>query len=137
MTRRRRLLFASALATLPALAQAGEIAFAPVPIAADDAAKRQVIATSSVTINGTEYPIGYTVLASSGDRIGDGVFAALKDRQGDLVRSADGALKAVSTKPVDSSAYGGLRAPCAGAVTRWTTHLGSDEHSADARGHVG
>ena len=39
----------------------------------------------------------------------------------------------VSTKPIDFSAYGGLWVPCAGSVTPWGTHLGSEEYPPDAR----
>ena len=177
MSIRSQLLRATALMLLPIAAHAGDISFSPVPFAADDAAKRVVTASSTVTIDGTEYPIAYNVLARSGDKIGDGVFAALTDRHGKVVQSedgsehisadadftsllpvgdklysvthfesrpgamyiselqqdADGMLTAVSTKPVDFSAFGGLWVPCAGSVTPWNTHLGSEEYPADAR----
>ncbi|RAZ82897.1 PhoX family protein [Cereibacter johrii] len=177
MTLRSQLLAASALIAAPILAQAGEIAFAPVPFAADDAAKRAVLASERVTIDGKEHAIGFTTLARSGDRIGDAVFAALTDRHGQVVRSEDGSehvsvdadftsllrvggklfsvthfesrpgamyvselqqdasgkLTPVSTKPVDFSEFGGVWVPCAGSVTPWETHLGSEEYPADAR----
>lgn len=177
MTLRSQLLAASALIAAPIFAHAGDIAFAPVPFAADDAAKRAVLASDKVTIDGKDYPIGYTTLARSGDKIGAGVFAALTDRKGQVVKSedgsehisvdadftsllhvggkifsvthfesrpgamyvseltqaADGKLTPVSTKPVDFSAFGGLWVPCAGSVTPWETHLGSEEYPADAR----
>ncbi|MCB1424130.1 MAG: DUF839 domain-containing protein, partial [Nitratireductor sp.] len=158
-------------------AMAGDISFSPVPFAADDAAKRQVTASSSVTIDGKDHAIGYHVLARSGDKIGEGTFALLTDRNGNAVKSEDGSehisvdadftsllpvggklysithfesrpgamyiselnqdaegnLKPVSTKPVDFSSFGGLWVPCAGSVTPWTTHLGSEEYPADAR----
>ncbi|SIS57449.1 PhoX family protein [Phaeovulum vinaykumarii] len=176
MSLRKTLLLATALGGLP-LAAAAEISFAPVPFAADDAAKRAVLASSSVTVDGKEYPIGYTVLERSGDKLGEGVFGALIDREGNVVKSADGSehisvdadfnsllkvgdkifsvthfesrpgamyvteleraedgtLSAVSTKPVDFSAYGGLWVPCAGSVTPWNTHLGSEEYPSNAR----
>lgn len=44
-----------------------------------------------------------------------------------------GALSFVSTKPIDFSAFGGLWVPCAGTVTPWGTHLGSEEYEPDAR----
>ena len=44
-----------------------------------------------------------------------------------------GELKAVDTAPVDFSADGGLWVPCAGSVTPWGTHLGSEEYEPDAR----
>ena len=177
MTRRSQLLKATALAILPVAAQAGEMIFAPVPFAADDAAKRAVIATQSVTIDGTAYPLAYTTLARSGDVLGGATFGALTDRTGAVVTSEDrsehisadadftsllpiggklfsithfesrpgamyiseleqdgaGNLKAISTRPVDFTAYGGLWVPCAGSVTPWTSHLGSEEYPADAR----
>jgi hypothetical protein len=37
------------------------------------------------------------------------------------------------TKPVDFSASGGLWTPCAGSVTPWQTHLGSEEYPTDAK----
>ncbi|MDD3446164.1 MAG: DUF839 domain-containing protein, partial [Zavarzinia sp.] len=43
-----------------------------------------------------------------------------------------GELKAISTAPVDFSADGGLWVPCAGSVTPWGTHLGSEEYEPDA-----
>jgi len=43
-----------------------------------------------------------------------------------------GELSAVSTKPVDFSEYGGLWVPCAGSVTPWGTHLGSEEYPPNA-----
>ena len=50
-----------------------------------------------------------------------------------LERNAQtGELKAVDTKPVDFSAFGGLWVPCAGSVTPWNTHLGSEEYEPDA-----
>ncbi|WP_172327916.1 PhoX family phosphatase [Mangrovicoccus sp. HB161399] len=177
MTLRSQLLRMTALALIPFAAHAGDIQFKGIPYASDDAAKRQVIAAESVTIDGTDYPIAYHVLARSGDRIGTGTFAALTGRDGKVVTSADGSehisadadftslipkggklysvthfesrpgamyvselaqdadghLTAVSTKPVDFSAFGGLWVPCAGSVTPWETHLGGEEYPADAR----
>ncbi|MBU2359325.1 MAG: PhoX family protein, partial [Alphaproteobacteria bacterium] len=40
------------------------------------------------------------------------------------------------TKPIDFSSVGGLWVPCAGSVTPWNTHLGSEEYPADARAHA-
>jgi hypothetical protein len=37
------------------------------------------------------------------------------------------------TKPVDFSAHGGVWIPCAGSVTPWETHLGSEEYEPDAK----
>ena len=44
-----------------------------------------------------------------------------------------GVLTPVSTRPIDFSAVGGLWTPCAGSVTPWNTHLGSEEYEPDAR----
>lgn len=46
---------------------------------------------------------------------------------------ATGILTPVSTQNVDFSAWGGLWVPCAGSVTPWGTHLGSQEYPPDAR----
>lgn len=43
-----------------------------------------------------------------------------------------GELKAISTKNIDFSQYGGLWVPCAGSVTPWNTHLGSEEYPNNA-----
>ena len=37
------------------------------------------------------------------------------------------------TKPLDFSASGGVWVPCAGSVTPWQTHLGSEEYEPDAK----
>jgi uncharacterized protein len=44
-----------------------------------------------------------------------------------------GALKAVSTRPVDESNVGGGWIHCAGQVTPWGTHLSSEEYEPDAK----
>jgi len=48
-------------------------------------------------------------------------------------QGSDGMLKALDTKPVDFSADNGLWVPCAGSITPWGTHLGSEEYEPDAR----
>ncbi|MBU1176356.1 MAG: DUF839 domain-containing protein [Alphaproteobacteria bacterium] len=177
MSLRTKLLAATALSILPLTAFAGELAFSPIPWAADDAAKREAVSSPSAIVDGVEVPLAFHVLARSGDKIGDGVWGALTDRTGAVVKSedgseaisvdtdftslitvgdklysishfesrpgamyltelsqdADGNLTAVSTKPVDFSAFGGLWVPCAGSVTPWGTHFGSEEYPADAR----
>jgi secreted PhoX family phosphatase len=45
---------------------------------------------------------------------------------------ATGKLTAVSTKNIDFSEFGGLWVPCAGSVTPWGTHLGSEEYPPSA-----
>ena len=46
---------------------------------------------------------------------------------------ATGALEAVSTQPVDFSSIAGGWVHCAGSVTPWNSHLGSEEYEPDAR----
>lgn len=50
-----------------------------------------------------------------------------------LAQSAAGALSISATRPVDFSSVHGLWNPCAGSVTPWNTHLGSEEYPQDAR----
>ncbi|KXZ55887.1 hypothetical protein GPECTOR_2g1438 [Gonium pectorale] len=45
----------------------------------------------------------------------------------------DGSLSIASQKPVDWSAWGGVWTPCAGSMSPWGTHLGSEEYEPDAR----
>ena len=42
-------------------------------------------------------------------------------------------LSASSLRRVDWSEYGGLWTPCAGSVSPWNTHLGSEEYEPDAK----
>ncbi|WP_295530601.1 alkaline phosphatase PhoX [uncultured Thioclava sp.] len=177
MSLRSALLQATAIALLPLAAQAGDLSFAPVPFAKDDAAKRAAIASEKVTVDGKDYAIGYHVMARSGDKIGDHTFALLTDKDGNPIKSADGSehisedadftsllrqgdklysvtnfesrpgamylseveqdgegnLKLISTKPINFAEFHGLWVPCAGSVTPWETHLGSEEYPADAR----
>ncbi len=51
----------------------------------------------------------------------------------ELQQDADGNLAPVSTKAIDFAALGGLWDPCAGSVTPWNSHLGSEEYPQDAR----
>lgn len=46
--------------------------------------------------------------------------------------SKTGELKAVSTKPIDTSAIGGTWTHCAGSRTPWKSHLGSEEYEPNA-----
>ncbi len=177
MKLRTKLLTATALALIPLAAHAGELSFTPIDWAHDDTAKRQAIASPSAIVDGVEVPLAYHVLARSGDRIGDGVWGALTDQNGNVVKEidgsdaisdspdfsslipangklyqishfenrpgamyiseasqdADGNLTLTATRPIDFSAFGGLWVPCAGSVTPWETHLGSEEYPADAR----
>jgi secreted PhoX family phosphatase len=52
----------------------------------------------------------------------------------ELAQDGAGKLVAVGTQNIDMSAWGGVWDPCAGTVTPWTTHLGSEEYEPDARG---
>lgn len=47
----------------------------------------------------------------------------------------NGQLTAIKTKPLDLSEINGIRLPCAGSVTGWNSHLGSEEYEPDARVH--
>jgi secreted PhoX family phosphatase len=51
----------------------------------------------------------------------------------ELSQSAEGALSAVSTKPIPSDDLGGIWNPCAGQVSPWNTLLSSEEYEPDAR----
>jgi hypothetical protein len=46
---------------------------------------------------------------------------------------ATGKLAPVNTRNIDFSDWGGLWVPCAGSVTPWSTHLGSEEYPPNAR----
>lgn len=46
-----------------------------------------------------------------------------------------GELKVTDTKPVDFSNDGGIWTPCAGSLSPWNTHLGSEEYEPDAKAH--
>ncbi|MDF9762123.1 hypothetical protein OKW24_003896 [Peribacillus simplex] len=46
-----------------------------------------------------------------------------------------GELTVTDTKPIDFSADGGIWTPCAGSLSPWNTHLGSEEYEPDARSH--
>jgi uncharacterized protein len=52
----------------------------------------------------------------------------------ELSQDGAGDLTAVETHNIDMSAWGGVWDPCAGSVTPWGTHLGSEEYEPDARG---
>jgi uncharacterized protein len=46
-----------------------------------------------------------------------------------------GELTVTGTKPIDFSADGGIWTPCAGSLSPWNTHLGSEEYEPDAKAH--
>ncbi|HIQ38234.1 MAG TPA: DUF839 domain-containing protein [Desulfocapsa sulfexigens] len=47
--------------------------------------------------------------------------------------SVSGKLSAIKTENIDFSEFGGLWVPCAGSVTPWGSHLGSEEYPSNAR----
>lgn len=49
-----------------------------------------------------------------------------------LTQDKHGTLTATDTKNIDFSSLGGLWIPCAGSVSPWGTHLGSEEYEPDA-----
>jgi uncharacterized protein len=174
---RSSLLAATILSAFSSIASAGTIEFSPIAVPTEDAAKREVIVSSSVKIDGAEHAIKWNTIARSGEKIGDGQFGGLVAANGnrlftkdgapeisdnadftsilpigkkiysithfesrpaamylsELTQSADGTLTPVSTRAIDFSALGGLWNPCAGSVTPWNTHLGSEEYPPDAR----
>lgn len=50
----------------------------------------------------------------------------------ELEQTENGHLKAISTKNIDFSHVNGLWVPCAGSVTPWNSHLGSEEYEPNA-----
>ena len=46
-----------------------------------------------------------------------------------------GELTITDMTPIDFSADGGIWTPCAGSLSPWNTHLGSEEYEPDARAH--
>ncbi len=46
-----------------------------------------------------------------------------------------GELKITDIEPIDFSEYGGVWTPCAGILSPWNTHLGSEEYEPNARAH--
>ena len=177
--RHSNLLASTALAVClaPAAFAQGALSFDPVGAPTTEAAKRDVLASDSVTVDGQAHPIAYHTILRSGDKAGDGVFGQIIDQHGAPIMGGDGApmisnsadfssllpvggklysvshfetrpavayvtelerdastgeLSAVRTAPVDFSAEGGLWVPCAGSVTPWGTHLGSEEYEPDA-----
>ncbi|MFZ5445235.1 MAG: PhoX family protein [Myxococcota bacterium] len=51
----------------------------------------------------------------------------------ELSQDATGRLTITSTRSIDFSSVGGLWTPCAGSISPWNTHLGSEEYPNDAR----
>jgi uncharacterized protein len=176
MKLRTLLLAATALTGFAQIAAAGEISFTAITAPTEDAAKREVLATPQAMMDGAEVKLAYHVMARSGDKIGDGIFAQMVDKQGaplkagdatkisnsadftsllpvgnklfaithfednpagmylsEVAQDGEGNLSFTSTKPLDFAGVGGLWLPCAGTVSPWGTHLGSEEYPDDAR----
>ncbi|KAG2495904.1 hypothetical protein HYH03_006141 [Edaphochlamys debaryana] len=55
----------------------------------------------------------------------------------ELLVAADGALAVMKQQRVNWTAWGGIWTPCAGSITPWGTHLGSEEYEPDARAFYG
>ncbi|KAG2425150.1 hypothetical protein HXX76_013904 [Chlamydomonas incerta] len=51
----------------------------------------------------------------------------------ELAVAGDGSLSIIKSSPVDFSAWGGVWTPCAGSLSPWGSHLGSEEYEPDAR----
>ncbi|MCO6185120.1 PhoX family phosphatase [Rhizobium sp. L1K21] len=170
------LLTATALCSISGAAMAGTLQFKGIDAPTEDADKRQVRVSTSVTIDGKEYPLAWHTMARAGQKIGEKEFGVLTDAKGtplynidgtpavqdsadftsilpvgsklfsithfesrpaamyisELKQDADGNMTPISTRPVDFSSVGGLWVPCAGSVTPWNTHLGSEEYSPNA-----
>tara|TARA_R110002050_G_scaffold197325_4_gene332228 strand:- start:133 stop:1947 length:1815 start_codon:yes stop_codon:yes gene_type:complete len=153
------------------------IKFNEVPVPLTDSEKRKIVASSQIELDGQKTNIGYNTIIRSGDKVGNGIFGLLYDKDGNPVREKDGSLKisnsndfasllpvgdklfmvshfesrpaamyitelnqakdgkltAVNTRNIDFSKVNGLWVPCAGSVTPWHTHLGSEEYEPDAR----
>ncbi len=170
------LLTATALCSIAGAAFAGTIEFEGIEAPTDDAAKRVVNVSPSVTIDGKKFPLSWNTIARSGQDIAGTKIGVLTDAKGnalhnidgspevsdaadftsilpvgdklfsithfesrpaamyvsELQQDADGNFSPISTRPVDFSAVGGLWVPCAGSVTPWNTHLGSEEYPPNA-----
>ena len=153
-----------------------DLTFTSVSAPTSDADKREVRASDSISIAGKAHAIGYKTLLRTGQKVGEGTFGLIMDKDGKPIMGEDGApmisnsvdfssileangklyvvshfetrpasvyvtevsredggtLKPVNTQPVDFSADGGLWVPCAGSITPWGTHLGSEEYEPDA-----
>mgnify|MGYP007089981544 FL=1 len=156
-----------------------EMIFSGFATPVSDADKREILASDSITIDGTSYAIGFNTLLRSGDTFGDETFGLIRNYMGAPVLQEDGSefisnstdftsllhlgdkiysvthfesrpggmylseleqdengyLTAVSTRNIDFSKWGGLWTPCAGSVTPWNTHLGSEEYEPNARSY--
>jgi len=92
-------------------------------------------ANSLMNIGGTPYLVTHFEYENN-DSAGNNMYGKLpmtmtvaKLSQG----ASDGKLTVAAIKPVDFSAVNGLWIPCAGSLSPWNTHLGSEEYEPDAR----
>ncbi len=172
------LLSAMSIMLITTMAHGADIEFGSVPVPTTDQQKRSILASDTIKVDGKEYKIGYHTIARSGQRIGDGIFGMIYDKEGNPVYNKDGSVKIsnsndfaslikkgdklfmishfetrpaavyitelnqdkktgllspVNTRNIDFSPFNGLWVPCAGSVTPWNTHLGSEEYPPDAR----
>lgn len=165
------------------------LSFVAAPVPTTDAEKRSVLASSTATVNGKDYPIGFHTILRSGESYSTpvrsatsatelSVFGLLYDKFGDPLYDADGSpvisndndfsslligddgklymvshfenydvgamyltelnqdeqtgeLSAIRTGHLDFSQFNGGWIHCAGSVTPWGTHLGSEEYEPD------
>jgi uncharacterized protein len=91
MNLRALLLTATALAAFTSVARAGDLAFTAVPAPADDAAKRMVVVSPDVMMDGVKVPLAYHVMARSGDMIGGAMFGQITDKDGKALTDGDSA----------------------------------------------
>lgn len=154
-----------------------DIKFSGVAVPTTDSEKRKIFASNQIEVDGKKTKIAYNTILRSGDKVGNGVFGLVFDKDGNPIKEKDGSLKisnsndfssllpigkklfmvshfetrpaavyvtelnqdkdgkltAVNTKNVDFSSVNGLWVPCAGSVTPWNTHLGSEEYEPDAK----
>jgi uncharacterized protein len=150
--------------------------------ASTDAEMREVRASATATVDGTDASIGYVTILRSGQQVGSdanlNVFGQIVDNQMKPILQADGSLpiadsndfssilpvngklysvvhfesypgalylaelnqdsktgqlSAHSVRALDVSGINGIWDPCAGSVTPWNTHLGSEEYEPDAK----
>ncbi len=157
-------------------AQNHKISFQEVSVPNSEMEKREIRASSEMTLDGKTHKISFNTILRSGEKVGDGVYGMIFDSKGQPIYSDDGAikvsnsndfasllpigdklfmvsqfetrpaamyltelqqdkdgkLKAISTKNIDFSAFNGLWVPCAGSVTPWNSHLGSEEYEPNA-----
>lgn len=157
-----------------------QLVFETVDVPITDEAKRQILTSPSVIIDGKSYPVQYNTILRSGETLGSHTFGQLVDVNAQPILMQDGkpiisnsndfsslmpvddklfmlshfesrpgamyltelaqnnktgTLTAIATRPIDFSAIKGGWVHCAGSVTPWHTHLGSEEYEPDAEQH--